>query len=147
MGPTLVWRVVTFSGSKGVVRMLVERGARPEGLFSAGWQSNVSMLKLLLELGAELDEVAEDETPFLHCWKNGRFKAAEFLLKQGADVNFQDSRGRTALHFSLQKKHEPERLSFLASQGADPDVADASGVTPRARAARKRDDRFHGLFP
>src|SRR5687768_10598905 len=69
------------------------------------------MLKLLLRLGAPIDEQAEDETPFLHCWKNRRFKAARLLVANGANVNFQDSRGRTALHFAPTVSHPLRRVA------------------------------------
>ena len=102
-----VWFAVARGKNPTLVKLLVKRGATPRGLFAAGWHDDVKMVKLLLSLGAAIDEQAEDETPFLHCWKNGRFQTARALIKHGADVNFQDSTGKTALHYGIRKDFDP----------------------------------------
>jgi ankyrin repeat protein len=112
------------------------------GLFAAGWNEDVKLLALLITLGAPVDERAEDETAFLHCWKNGRFGAARFLVRKGADVNFQDSAGRTALHYGVRKEFEPKVLRALVRVGASADVEHRDGISPRRLATRKRDKRF-----
>ncbi len=101
------------------------------------------MLKLLLSLGADVDENAEDETPlFFHCWKTGRFKSAEHLLKAGADVNFRDSKRRTALHHALDKDYEPRLVRFLVTHGASIEVVDSKGVSATIKASRKKNKAY-----
>lgn len=137
-----VWFAVARGRNATLVELLVKRGATPRGLFAAGWHDDIKMVNLLIGLGAAVDEQAEDETPFLHCWKNGRFRAARVLVKRGADVNFQDSTGKTALHYGVRKAFDPALLKGLVRSGASPDVEDGQGVSARLLASRKRDKRF-----
>ena len=96
----------------------------------------------LVSLGADLDQVIDDETPFLHCWKNSRFKSAGFLLTAGSNVNFQDSKGKTALHYALEKSFEPKLVRLLVKHGAAPELKDREGVSSATKAARKRDTAY-----
>jgi ankyrin repeat protein len=137
-----VWFAVARGKNATLVELLVERGATPRGLFAAGWQNDVKMVKLLIRSGADVDERAEDETPFLHCWKNGKFEAARVLSREGADVSFQDSTGSTALHYGVRRNFEPAQLKALVRSGASPDLEDRDGVSARLLASRKRDERF-----
>lgn len=141
-----VWFAVARGRNPTLVKLLVERGATPRGLFAAGWYDDVGMVNLLIRLGAAVDERAEDETPFLHCWKNGRFRPARLLVKQGADVNFQDSTGKTALHYGVRKGFDPALLKELVRSGASPDIEDHQGVSARLLASRKRDKRYLKAF-
>jgi uncharacterized protein len=137
-----VWFAVARGRNPTLVKLLVKQGATPRGLFAAGWHDDVKMVKLLISLGATVDERAEDETPFLHCWKNARFHAARVLVKNGADVNFQDSTGKTALHYGVRKDFAPALLKALVRSGASPDIEDGQGLSARLLASRKRDKRF-----
>lgn len=125
-----------------LVKYLIGRGARPCGLFSAGWQENLRLLGTLLDAGAELEEVVDGETPFLHCWKNAKLRSAKFLIARGANPNAQDRKGRTALHFGLERGYEPRLLAMLVRCGASVDVVDAAGNSPCLIASRKRDRRY-----
>ena len=57
------------------------------------------MINLLLDRGANIEAIAEDETPLLAAVKYSKFAMAELLLARGANPNFQDSKGMTALHY------------------------------------------------
>ncbi len=132
--------------SSAVVKFLLDRGASVKatpggGLFAAGWWNDTKNLDLLLDAGAPIDVVV-GITPFLAAWLWKRFDAAKLLARRGADVNFQDQKGRTALHHGVEKEFDPALLKWLVRHGASPDINDASGVSPRLRASRKRDKRF-----
>ena len=135
-------RILEFGRNATLVKFLIERGATARGLFAAGWHEDLAILKVLVDAGAAVDEVSEDETPFLHCWKAGRFKAARFLVRCGANVNFQDSQGKAALHYGVKKGVAPSLLRFLVSSGASPDIKDGDGMTARQQASRKREKTF-----
>jgi ankyrin repeat protein len=82
-------------------------------------------------------------TPFLACWCWKKFEAARFLALKGANVNYQDpKKGKTALHYGVEKEFDPALLCWLVQHGASPDIEDHEGVTARLRASRKRDKRF-----
>lgn len=137
---------VAFGRNPAVVKFLIERGADIAavpggGLFAAGWWDDTTNLRLLLNAGAPIDVVV-GVTPFLACWCWRRFDAARFLARNGADVNYQDRKGRTALHHGVEREYDPELLRWLVGHGASPDIKDQGGVSPRLRASRKRDKRF-----
>jgi ankyrin repeat protein len=81
-------------------------------------------------------------TPFLAAWSSQRFTAAKFLAIHGANVNYQDKKGRTALHLGIEKEYDPKLLRWLVQHGASPDIPDKSGVTATVKASRKRDQRY-----
>ena len=129
-----------------LAKLLIRRGAEVTsapggGLFAAGWWGDIANLKLLIRDGAPIDIVV-GVTPFLACWCWKKFDAAKFLAENGADVNYQDQKGKTALHHGVEKEFAPGLLKWLVNHGASPDIKDRDGVSPRARASRKRDKRF-----
>jgi ankyrin repeat protein len=136
-----IWFAVARGRNPTVVKLLIRRGGTPNGLFAAGWYEDTGMLDLLIRQGAPIDVVA-GMTPFLACWCWKKFEAAKFLALRGADVNYQDPKGKTALHHGIEKDFDPVLLRWLVEHGASPDVEDREGVTPRERASRKRDKRF-----
>jgi ankyrin repeat protein len=137
---------VAFGRNRAVVKFLIERGASIAatpggGLFAAGWWGDIEILGLLLDAGAPIDVVV-GVTPFLACWCWGRFDAAKFLANRGANVNYQDKKGKTALHHGVDKEVDPALLSWLVTYGASADIEDRQGISPRLKASRKRDKRF-----
>jgi ankyrin repeat protein len=111
-------------------------------LYAAGWRDDVKMLDVLLRAGAPIDVVV-GVTPFLACWYWKKFDAAKFLARKGADVNFQDPRkGKTALHYGIEREYDPALLKWLMAHGASTEIPDHTGVTARLRASRKRDKRY-----
>lgn len=111
------------------------------GLFAAAWWNDVKNLERLIRAGAEVDVVV-GITPFMAAWLWKKFASAKVLAAHGADVNFQDRKGKTALHHGVERNYEPSLLRWLVAHGASPDIRDRDGITPRKRAERKRDQRF-----
>jgi ankyrin repeat protein len=143
---TPLFFAVARARNPALVGFLLERGAKPAnapggGLFAAGWCDDVASLKLLVDAGAPVDVVV-GITPFLASWCWKRFAAAKAFALNGADVNYQDAKGRAALHHGVEKEFDPSLLAWLVTHGASPDVPDRQGVTARAKASRKRDQRF-----
>ena len=138
-------RPIWFATAKGrnhaVVKLLLKRGAKPTGLYAAGWWEDIDILNTLVDGGANMEEVV-GVTPFLGCWSWKRFKAAKALALKGANVNVQDKRGRTALHIAIEKELDPALLKWLVQHGASADIPDREGVTAREKASRKRNKKF-----
>jgi ankyrin repeat protein len=143
-GPDLckpIWFAVCRGRNKPLVKSMIDRGAKPTGLYAAGWWEDIDILKLLVKSGANMEERV-GVTPFLACWGWKKFKAAKVLAELGANVNVQDKRGRTALHIGIEKEFDPALLKWLVQHGASPDIPDREGVTARLKASRKRDKKF-----
>lgn len=143
---TALFFAVARARNPTLVRLLLERGAQVasapgQGLFAAGWWDDTESLGLLIRAGARVDASA-GETPFLASWCWKRFEAAKFLARNGANVNVQDARGRTALHIGIEKAFDPALLKWLVKHGASPDIPDRKGISARLKASRKRDARF-----
>lgn len=143
---TPLFFAVARARNPALARLLIARGASPRnapgcGLFAAGWWNDVPSLRLLLGAGADVD-VEAGVTPFLASWCWRSFAAARYLALNGADVDFHDHKGRTALHWGVEKEYDPTLLAWLVKRGASPDKRDRDGVSARERASRKRDKRF-----
>ena len=140
---TPLWYAIARGRNLPLAKHLLGRGADPNHcLWAAGFNDDVAAIRLLLAHGADVDPVAEDETPFLAAVKTSHFASARVLLEHGADPDFRDSRGMTALHYMLKKSSTPEHFAMLARHGARGDVPDARGATAAALLARKRDPRL-----
>ena len=71
--------------------------------------------------------------------KWSHFAAAERLLRHGANVNFQNSKGMTALHFLLKKNSDRTYVEMLLRHGVDPTLENAEGKSPLDMVANRRD--------
>lgn len=141
---TPLWYAVARGANLAMARFLLERGSSPEHcLWAAGFREDLAMMRLLIDAGANLEAVAEGETPLLGVVKVSRFKAAKLLLQAGADPNFRDRHGMTALHYMLRKSSEKKHYAMFADHGARGDIEDSSGNSVCSLLRRKRDP-FYG---
>lgn len=62
------------------------------------------------------------------CWV-GNFEAVRYLISKGADVNFQDSGGASALHLAIWKGYTPIAL-YLIENGASGTLMSQEGMSP-----------------
>jgi ankyrin repeat protein len=77
--------------------------------------------------------------------KTSHFPAAQALLDLGADVNFQDSRGMTALHYMLKKNSDRRHFRMIVRNGTRGDLRNAQGETAVELLRRKRDPEFRAM--
>jgi uncharacterized protein len=144
---TPLWYSISRGRNLPLARFLLEQGSTPEYcLWAAGFADDVETIDLLVRHGASIDPVTEDETPFLGAIKWSRFAAAERLLHHGADVNFQNSKGVTALHLVLKKESAPRHVAMLLRHGADPTIRSKDGKSPLDLVARRRDKTYLNLL-
>ncbi|KAL8865753.1 MAG: hypothetical protein Q9174_006715, partial [Haloplaca sp. 1 TL-2023] len=101
-------------------------------------------LQNLLEIGADpnAENIMSNTplhviSPYVGMYAH-RQTMARFLVTKGANVNYQNKRGATPLHFALEifEKYGKRNLlvaefiEFLLENGADPNIKDCKGRTP-----------------
>jgi ankyrin repeat protein len=143
---TPLWYAVSRGRNLPLARHLLQCGSDPNHcLWAAAYKDDVAAITLLLEHGAEIDPVTEDETPFLGAVKGSHFRAAEALLARGANVNFQDSHGMTALHYMLKKDSDTRHVRMLLRYNARGDLRNDKGATAGEIMSRRRDPEIKGM--
>ncbi len=143
---TPLWYAVSKGGNIDLARYLLASGSTPEHcLWAAVYRDDLDMVAMLLDAGAHLEAVAEAETPLLHAAKYSRFRGAKVLLEAGANPDYRDVRGMTALHYMLKKNSDIRHFRTFAAYGARGDIPDRDGRTAAAILSRKRDPAFRAL--
>jgi hypothetical protein len=112
---TPVWFAVARGRNRRLVAWLLDQGADPDhSLWAAAFNRDIETIDLLLDHGAAIDAVTEDETPFLSAIKVSHFREAWRLAERGADVGFADGRGMTARDYMTRKRSAREHFESLA---------------------------------
>jgi hypothetical protein len=126
---------------------LLELGCNPNyALWAAAFNNDVDAIELLVRHGATVDDPAvPEETPFLAAVKVSHFGPAEALLDLGANVDFRDPGGMTALHYMLKKQSDTKTVRMVVAHGARGDIPNADGITPVDIMRRKRDPELRAL--
>ncbi len=135
-----------------MLALLLDRGADLESrdadgrtpLFMAATQGNTAAVELLLDRGAKVDAVEGNYglTPLHQAADNGNIATVKLLLTHGAAINALDSRGFSALSQAAQPQSysnvgDGSLIELLAAEGADLQVRNAFGQTPREYAASR----------
>ena len=144
---TPLWFAIAHGKNLPLAEHLLKLGSTPRYcMFAAVWNEDREAIRLLLRHGAEVDEdTTPGETPLLGAVTWSKFGPAEELLAAGADPDFRDPKGDTALHLMLRKGSPIEALRLFARFDARGDIPDARGRTAAAILRRKRDPAFHVL--
>ncbi|KAJ2803832.1 hypothetical protein H4R20_002740 [Coemansia guatemalensis] len=90
-------------------------------------------LRFLADIGVDVDgEDVAGFTAFMRAsqTKHSRLDLAEVLLDLGADVNHRSRFGGVALHEAIMAQ-DRTAVAFLSRNGADMDIRDNDGVSPR----------------
>ena len=113
---TPLWFAIAHGRNRPLAAHLLGRGSTPlYCLFAAVWNEDREAIRLLLRHGAPVDEdSAPDETPLLGAVAWSRFGPAEELLEAGADPDFRNPKGDTALHLMLRKGSPIEAFRLFA---------------------------------
>src|SRR3990170_4245251 len=115
--------------------MTLDRAGRDE-LTNAVIDRDASAIRRLLSEGHDPNGSDRNGWTALHfASQNNDAEAACLLLSHGASTSSQDSHGNTPLFRAVFSYHGgPECISALLQAGADPDIANSYGVSPRSLA-------------
>lgn len=143
---TPLWYAIARGENLALAKYLLEHGSNPNHcLWAAAFNKDIATIRLLVHGGANVNDIAEDETPFLAAIKWSHFEAAKELLKLGADPNYRDPRGMTALHYMLKKGSHKKHFRIVIGYGARGDIGDKDGVTAAEIMRRKKDPEFRKM--
>jgi hypothetical protein len=143
---TALWYSVAWGRNLALAKHLIALGANPRhSLWAAAYNDDPAMVRLLVRNGAPIDGTAENSTPLLFAIQRSRFASAAELLKLGANPNYRDPKGVTALHCLLKKGADPKHVRILIEHGASLDARNAAGRSAAEIIARKRDPAYRRL--
>ena len=144
---TPLWFAIALRPQSPARRVPVGRGCDPDTRCgAAAFNDDLEAIDLLVGYGAIVDDPSvPDETPFLSAVKVSHFPPAGRLLDHGADVNVQDPKGMTALHYMLKKQSDKVHFEMLIAHGACGDIRNREGLTAVDIMRKKRDPDFHEL--
>ena len=143
---TPLWYAYTRGRNEKLYKYLLKQGADPSHCWWAiAWYDDVAAGKLWQQHGATLGEKPSLNDLFLGTFQWKKYKFAQWLLDQGADVNARGPNGLTAIVLAVKRKDE-EAIRFLMDRGADPDKQSDEGTTARKIAETKGPKRIANLL-
>ena len=143
---TPLWYAIARAQNLELAKYLLAQGSTPNYcLWAASYNNDLEAVRLLVKSGADVNDRSVDESPLLGAIKWSRFKPAAELLKLGADPNYRDRHGMTALHYMLKKGSDKRYFPMLIAAGAHGDIADSKGVTAVEIMRRKKDPDFRRM--
>ena len=111
--------------------------ASPTMLFYyAAAQGDVNLVQTLLAQGMSADIVAFDESMLIRAAQFGQVEVARLLLANGANVNYRDPTGYTALTSAVEEG-SIEMVNLLLDAGADLTILGGSGAGSALHSAAR----------
>ncbi len=94
-------------------------------LIIAGYRNQLEAVKVLLDLGANVNAISEDGTVLTAACYKSNTALVKILLEQHADVNVKNNAGTTPLMFAIMAENE-EIVKLLMDNKADTQTIDNS---------------------
>jgi ankyrin repeat protein len=114
-----------------------------ERLHRAAAEGDLPEIQRLVAAGYDVNGFDADlsRTPLHYSVEGEQYKAAQWLIEAGANVNAHEEEkiGETPLSLAAQGNY-PEIVELLLRNGADPDISGWMGLTARIRAQRRTDE-------
>ncbi len=148
--------LAALGGHLEIAALLIEQGANVNpvsqdgsALLMAVWGDHLPMVQRLLEYGADPNRAsASGETPLMAAAYKGFTEIGQWLIEKGAILNCQTTGGTTdffqtsppvcgesPLHLAAAYGHK-SFVELLLHHGADRNITDHTGQTPKNWAAR-----------
>jgi ankyrin repeat protein len=144
---TPLWYAYTRGRNEKVYRYLLRQGADPEHcMYAIAWYDDAEAAALFKKHGAVIEGSSDMDSPFLAAIGWRKFNVAKWFLENGANVDFADHNGNTALFYSVKRKYDAAIIRLLVKHGADPDRPNNDGISPRKLASSYRDKTVSNLF-
>jgi len=139
---TPLWYAYTRGRNEKLDTYLLTAGADPDHcMFAIAWNDDVRAADMFKKYGAEIEDAA-----FLGAFKWKRFRMTEWFLNNGANVNYEDPDGDTALLHVLKRKYKMEHLKLLLQFGADFNQENKEGMSAKKLAEIESRIKVLGLF-
>lgn len=134
---TALWYALAWGQNHALAKYLLKLQADPNHcMFALVFNDDLAAAKLLRRHGADIDEVGHGETPLIYALRHRRTGFARWLLKEGANPNFKDSRGFTPMHHAVRRRLPDSLLQMLIQHGADVGAVSTDGVSIGQLATR-----------
>jgi len=104
--------------------------------------ANLEMVKLLLDMGANINAGDNESSNVLHCAAIANsVPIVDFLLDKGMNINVQDANGLTPLHFAAARGNE-DVVRHLLAKGADAEIFTRNEDCPLFAAVSRNKPRI-----
>lgn len=132
MNNTYLASLLIKNGADVNKKCTIEQSPLSVAIFNVKNGTGLEMIEFLIKNGADVNEIIDLGDGFFTTNLNVSVsvnspKAADILLKYGADPDFKDTKGRTALMYAVLTGNEI--LKAILAHGANPDVQDNDGRT------------------
>lgn len=137
-----LWAVV--AGQEDATAELLSMGAdvnssTADGRSALAWAASlgrVSITQMLLDRGAHIYDArnAQQTTPLEEAAASGSYPIVELLIHRGADINYRDRDGWSAIHWAAEEGHQ-DIVNLLLEYGANPSAVSSYGTSPLHCAA------------
>lgn len=117
----------------------------PTALWHAIYTKQYSLIKLLLDHGANPNFISGGVSPLWRTVVDGQYETSKLLLAYGADPNFYGHNGRTLIWWAVSYKDYPT-IHLLLKYGADPFKKPGKNETAYELAKQKKLDNIVHLF-
>jgi hypothetical protein len=143
---TPLWYAYTRGRNEKLFTCLLKNGANPDHcMFAIAWNDDVKSANLFKKHGAKIHDEDGGDAPFLAAFMWKKLNMAEWFLKNGADVNFVDSEGTSALLYAVKRNYEIENVKLLLQFGADFNK-EKDGLSPKKLAELNGQKKNLNLF-
>jgi ankyrin repeat protein len=115
-------------------------------MYAIAWYDDIEAAALFKSHGASIESTNNMDSPFFAAYNWKRYAVAEWFLQNGADVNFADSKGNTALFYAVKRKLKNEQIGMLLHFGADFDKKNKEGISPKKLAEVNRQKKILEMF-